>query len=94
VDVATSVKMRDQDKRRLDRLQGELTLRRGEKLSQQELMSLLLDLAEEERGRLEADAERPMTENEIAFMERLCVRVRITIQEEEIDRIVAGQALE
>lgn len=89
--MATSVKMRDHDKRRLDRLQGELTLRRGRKLSQQELLSMLLNLAEEEKDRLEADAERPMTDRAIAAMERLAVSTGVRTREEDIDRVVAEE---
>jgi len=87
--MATSVKMRDRDKRRLDRLQGELTLRRGRKLSRQELLSWLVSLGESEMERLLKDATRPMTEREIASMERLIVDTGVRTRETEIDRAVA-----
>jgi len=87
--MATSVKMRDRDKRRLDRLQGELTLRRGRKLSRQELLSWLVSLGESEMERLLKDATRPMTEREIASMERLIVDTGVRTRETEIDRAAA-----
>jgi len=87
--MATSVKMREQDKRRLDRLQGELTLRRGRKMSQQELLAWLVRLGESEKDGLLKDAERPMTEREIAAMKRLTVSTGIRTREEDIDRVVA-----
>lgn len=90
--MATSVKMRERDKRRLDRLQGELTVRRGRKMSQQELLAWLLQLGEAEKHRLAEDAGRPMTDREIAAMERLVVRTGIRTREEEIDRVVAGES--
>jgi hypothetical protein len=90
--MATSVKMRERDKRRLDRLQGELTVRRGRKMSQQELLAWLLQLGEAAKHRLSEDAGRPMTDREIAAMERLVVSTGIRTREEEIDRVVAVES--
>jgi len=90
--MATSVKMRKHDKRRLDRLQGELTLRRGKKMSQQELLAWLVRLGEAEKDALLKDAERPMTDREISAMKRLTVSTGIRTREEEIDRVVATES--
>ncbi|MBM4250128.1 MAG: hypothetical protein FJ149_12045 [Euryarchaeota archaeon] len=86
--MATSIKIRERDKRRLDRLQGELTVRHGRKVSQQELLSLLLNLADKEKRRLLADATRPMSKREIASLKRLCVDTGVETREEEIDRVL------
>ena len=87
--MATSVKMRDVDKRRLDRLQGALTLRSGRKVSQEELLSWLLNMGERNQEQLYADGPKPMTEKEITAMSRLSVRTGIRTREEEIDAAVA-----
>ena len=87
--MATSVKMREEDKRRLDRLQGSLTLRSGRKVSQEELLSWLLNMGERNQDQLFADGPAPMTEKEIAAMARLAVRTGIRTREEEIDEAVA-----
>lgn len=48
--MASSVKIRDADKARLDRLQAELSARLGTKVSQQELLSMLIELGSREKG--------------------------------------------
>jgi len=90
--MATSLKIRDQDKKRLDRLQGELMARRGRRLSQQELVSWLLNLGESHKERLLDDAERPLTKRELAALDRLCVKTGVRTREEEIDRAIAAEA--
>ena len=90
--MATSVKVREQDKERIDRLQGELARRRGRRVSQQELFTSLLNLGEAEKERLLEDAARPMTDREIAALERLCVDTGVRTREAEIDASVAGAA--
>ena len=81
--------MREEDKRRLERLQGALTLRSGRKVSQEQLLSLLLNLAERNQEQFFADGPQPMTEKEIAAMLRLAVHTGIRTREDEIDRAVA-----
>jgi hypothetical protein len=90
--MASSLKIRDRDKRRLDRLQGEAMARRGRKVSQQELVAQLLDLGESMRERLFEDASRPMTAREIAAMHRLIVDTGVRTREEEIDEVIASEA--
>jgi ribosomal protein L19 len=90
--MATSIKVRERDKERIDRLQGELLHRRGRRVSQQELVSLLLNLGEAEKERLLEDAARPLTAREIAVLERLCVDTKLRSREKEIDVVVAGAA--
>ena len=89
--MATSVKMREEDKRRLDRLQGELLAMRGRKVSQQDLLSWLLTIGEREPGRLGENAARPMTDLEIAAMMRLRVRAGGKGGEEDIDDDIARE---
>jgi len=63
-------------------------VRHGRKVSQQELLSLLLNLADKEKRRLLADATRPMSKREIASLKRLCVDTGVETREEEIDRVL------
>jgi hypothetical protein len=89
--VAASIKIRDADKRRLDRLQGEVMVRRGRKVSQQELLSMLLDLGYTFKDRLLADDARPMTTKEIEALHRLIVDTRRPSREEDIDMDVMSE---
>ena len=82
--------MREEDKRRLDRLQGELQAMRGRKVSQQDLLAWLLTMGERETGRLGEDAARPMTNREIAAMLRVRVRAGGKGGEEQIDDDIQG----
>lgn len=50
--MSTSIKVREADKARLDRLQAELTARAGAKVTQQDLVAGLLDLGERRVGEL------------------------------------------
>lgn len=87
--MATSVKMRDADKERLDRLQAVILAETGEKLTQQELLSRLLNLAE---GRWPMLVHRP-TEATAEQIEELLALPMDTGQEtteEEIDEILYG----
>ena len=90
--MATSIKVRERDKERLDRLQSELAHRHGRRISQQELVSWLLNIGEAEKERLLEDATKAMTERQIASLERLCVDTRVRSREEEIDDVLAGAA--
>ncbi|HEX9709420.1 MAG TPA: hypothetical protein VGB42_05580 [Candidatus Thermoplasmatota archaeon] len=90
--MATSIKVRDGDKRRLDRLQGEIMARRGRKVSQQELIAMLLDLGESLKERFFDDDARPMTAREIAALDRLIVSTGVRTREEDIDDDVTSEA--
>lgn len=87
--MATPVKMRERDKRRLDRLQGDLTKQRGRKVPQQDLLAWLLGLGEAQKEGFAADALAPMTAREFAALRRLRVRTGVKSREEEIDAVVA-----
>lgn len=88
--MTTSVKMLEQDKQRLDRLQGEIMAREGRRVPQQTILSWLLDLGESQKDRLAARTTRPMRGKEIADLKRLAVRTGIPTREEEIDEAIAG----
>lgn len=90
--MATSVKVRDEDKRRLDRLQGEIMVRRGRKVSQQDIVAWLLRLGEARPDEFADEYDRPMTEKEIAALMRLPVRTGIRTREEDIDRVLYGES--
>ncbi|HKZ60197.1 MAG TPA: hypothetical protein VJ547_10185 [Candidatus Thermoplasmatota archaeon] len=89
--MATSIKIRDEDKRLLDRLQGEIMARRGRRVSQQDLVAWLLSLGDAHVDEFADHEDRPMTEREIATMLRLAVHTGIRTREEEIDRLLYGE---
>lgn len=89
--MATSVKMTEEDKHRLDRLQGEIIVHTGRRVSQQELLSRLLSLGEAEKDRLLEEGARPMSAHEIDLMSHLCVDTHKRTCEEDIDRALAGE---
>ena len=87
--MATSVKMRERDKQRLDRLQGAMMSREGRRLPQQAILAWLLDLGEAEERRSTVDAARPMSPQEVTSLKKLVVRTGVHTREEEIDTAIA-----
>lgn len=87
--MATSVKMRERDKQRLDRLQGALMAREGRRVPQQALLAWLVDLGEAEEQRSTGDAARPMSPQEVTNLKKLVVRTGVRTREEEIDTVLA-----
>lgn len=90
--MATSVKLLERDKHRLDRLQGEIMAREGRRVAQQAILSWLLDLGEAEDRRRARLSARPMSPRAIAELKRLSVHTGIPTREEEIDAAVARAA--
>jgi hypothetical protein len=90
--MTRSVRIRVEDKERLDRLQRDLQAIRGRRISQQELLSWLVALAEGVKHRLGDDPDRLMTEQEISVLMRLPVRTGIRTREEDIDDDLARAA--
>ena len=90
--MATSVKMLNRDKERLDRLQGEIVVHQGRRVPQHAILSWLLDLGEAEKNRWTKAAARPMSPRETAGLRRLVVWTGTATREEEIDATVAGAA--
>lgn len=89
--MATSVKMRERDKERLDRLQGEIMARRGHRVAQQDILSWLLDLGEGAKARLGEDGVAIMSPKEMAALLRLPVHTGVRTREEDIDDVVAAE---
>ncbi|MBI4392452.1 MAG: hypothetical protein HY556_01455 [Euryarchaeota archaeon] len=91
--MATSVKMRRADKERLDRLQAEIVARSGKRLSQQELLALLVALGERDREALTGEL-RPPGGRELAALMALPVSTGKRTTEETIDRDLYGGPVE
>lgn len=87
--VATSVKMQESDKARLDRLQARLTGLLGRRITQEVLLARLLALGETEIDRLAAPGSAEPEEG-AAKLSALPVRTGIRTREEEIDRALYG----
>lgn len=87
--MATSVKIDDPDKQDLDRLQAEYVVRTGRRISQQELLAILI-----RRGRREldaiVDAYPKWTPAERRRVMSLPVKTGIRTREEDIDRTLYG----
>lgn len=87
--ASTSVKMRKEDKARLDRLQARIVQRTGQKVTQEELLSRLTRLAEEEFERI-ADEPVEVTDEQVEALMALPFDMGIVTREEDIDRILYG----
>lgn len=88
--MATSVKMREADKARLDRLQAEITARTGRKVSQQDLLARLVALGEREKDRVISE-QKPPTKAQMARLMALPMDMGIRTREEDIDKILYGE---
>lgn len=88
--MATSVKVREADKERLDRLQAEITARMGAKVSQQDLLADLLDLAER---RLDELAPKPKRapKNALKRLLALPADAGVASREEDVDAALYGR---
>ena len=83
--MASSVKIRDADKARLDRLQASLSAQRGKKVSQQDLLAELIDLgSREQNGAL--GAPKAMTDSQWKRIQALMFDSGRRTREEDIDR--------
>jgi len=89
--MTTSVKMSEEGKYTLDALQAKILLATGKKLSQQELLDLLVKLSaqrEEELVKLIAGVKLPLHPEELEKLMKLPTDWRIKTKEEEIDEIL------
>jgi len=85
--VATSVKMREGDKARLDRLQARLVAKTGQKITQEELLARIVALAESEEDRVAGAPARPKDAEEVwRRLQGLIVRTGKRTRPEDIDR--------
>jgi len=91
--MATAVKVDEDAKSRLEELQAEIRLRTGENVTQQELLTRLIDDAYESRADV-IDSFRestvPLSPAEKDTMEAGRVRSGIETEEEDIDDILYG----
>lgn len=91
--MATAVKVDEDAKSRLEELQAEIRLRTGEKVTQQELLTRLIDEAFESREDV-IDSFResavPLSEAEKEAMDRGRVGSGVETDESDIDEILYG----
>ena len=91
--MATAVKVGEEAKSRLEELQAEIRLRTGEKVTQQELLSRLIDDAYESRDEV-IDSFRkatvPLSDGEIEAMGRGRISSGVETDEEDVDEILYG----
>jgi hypothetical protein len=91
--MATAVKVEEDAKSRLEELQAEIRLRTGEKVTQQELLTRLIDDAYESRAEV-IDSFRgstvPLSDEENAAMQRGRVSSGVETDEDDIDDILYG----
>lgn len=89
--MATSVKMDEETKSRLEELQAEIKLETGRKVTQQELLRRLVDDAYGSRAELIdsfRDTNNPLTEAEIEEFLSFTFDSGVETREEDIDRIL------
>ena len=91
--MATSVKMDDTTKSRLERLQAEIRLETGQRVTQQEILARLVERAIESREQL-IDSFReqrvPVSEAEREVFHEGMISSGVTTSEEDIDEILYG----
>ena len=69
--MSTSIKVRGEDKKEFDRLQSELTLRFGRKITQQELFTRIIELVEDSKEVFINVCILPLSEEEIEKIRKL-----------------------
>ena len=91
--MATSVKMDDDTKSRLERLQAEIRLRTGKRVTQQEVLARLVERAIESKADL-VDSFReervPVPEEDREAFHEGMVSSGVTTPEEDIDDVLYG----
>jgi hypothetical protein len=93
--MVTSVKLSEKSKQVLDALQAEITLKSGSKISQQELLELLLADAEKNKEELISKIAKrprvPLSEKDIKKILSLPRDWGIVTREEDIDKYLYGK---
>ena len=93
--MTTSVKLGERGKRVLDALQAEATLKAGKKVSQQELLELVLADAEQRKEELISKISKrskvPLSEKEIKRLLSLPKDWGVVTCEEDIDKYLYGK---
>ena len=91
--MTTAVKVDDSAKSRLEELQAEIRLRTGRRVTQQALLSRLIDEAYESREAVVdsfRDKRVPLDEDQIARMHEGRIRSGVSTDEDDIDEILYG----
>ncbi len=84
----TTIKVRDVDKRKFDRLQHEYMALHGEKINQQELFSMIIDYIERLKDDFLKVKVSRLSEEEVKKFRKLQQDWGIETKEEEIDSVV------
>jgi len=93
--MSTSIKISQRDKEKLDKLQALITLESGEKVSQQDLMSALLEMAftrKEEITKRLSEVRIPLTDEEYQRILEYITDWGIETKSEDIDKYLYGKA--
>ena len=91
--MATAVKVDENAKARLEELQAEIRLRTGESVTQQDLLTRLIDDAYESRADVIdsfRDSTVPLSDEEKEAMQRGRISSGVETDEEDIDDILYG----
>lgn len=91
--MATAVKVDEDAKARLEELQAEIRLRTGESVTQQDLLTRLIDDAYESRADVInsfRDSTVPLSDEEKEAMQRGRISSGVETDEEDIDDILYG----
>ena len=93
--MVTSVKLSEQSKQVLDALQAEVTLKSGKRVSQQELLELLLADAREKKEELISKISKrhkvPLSEKDMKKILSLPKDCGVVTREEDIDKYLYGK---
>lgn len=88
--MPTTVRVRDEDKRALDRLQATITLREGSRVSLDEVLHRLVLLGEARADELLRDEAPKLTKDQKAFLLALPADFGVRTSEETIDEELYG----
>lgn len=91
--MAKAVKVESEAKSRLEELQAEIRLRTGKKVTQQELLSRLIEEAYESHDELIEPFQKstlPLSEDEVAAMNEGRFDSGVEMEEDDIDEILYG----
>lgn len=89
--MSTTVRIREEDKQVLDRLQARITLETGERPSLEEVLHRVVELAEEQEDELLSDDEPPrLTEEEKQHVLDTTFDLGYATREEDIDETLYG----
>ncbi|MGQ9719219.1 MAG: hypothetical protein ACUVWK_05215 [Nitrososphaerales archaeon] len=92
--MSTSVKISEEGKRILDKLQAKLVLATGKKVSQQELLDMIMKFPaekEEELIKLLAGVKLPLSPKDIEVLMNMPIDWGVETKEEEVDEYLYGK---